>query len=262
MPAPAASVAVLGTGSMATAVATLLAGAGAGITVWGRDPEHVAWVLDDVYDAVPAARMRGVATAREAVGSATVVVPALPWGATLSELLTTLADELPGRTVLDVANPYELTPLGPKLALYVPGGSAAAGTLAVLPEGVGYVHALTHVTAEAVLTGARLGAVLPYVSVPPVHTGAAPDAGPDLAPDAGPGADSGVSRGVEETVALLAASGWDPVRIGGAEAADLVEAGGPWASAVSASLAAASAGRAPTTGLLTRAEAATAGLLP
>lgn len=230
-------VAVLGTGAMATAVATLVAAADTEVLVWGRDPGHVEWVLQDVHDDAPGAQVRAVASLREAVQDADVVVPAVPWGEPLAAVLGAVDDLLPGRVVLDVSNPFDLTPLGPKVAMYVPGGSAGAAAVALLPAGTGYLHTLTHVRADHVVAGARVGAVLPYVSG--VIGGAAANG-------------AGAEPIMERTLGLLAATGWDPLRVGGIAEADLVEADGPWGVAVGA------AG----TGLLTRDEAAAAGVLP
>ncbi|MGO3089631.1 MAG: NAD(P)-binding domain-containing protein [Galactobacter sp.] len=224
------TVAVLGGGTMATAVATLVARGGGHVLVWARNPTQAGWVLEDVSDDVPHAVGHVTGSLREAVAAAHVVVPAVPWGPALTEVLEPVRDLLLGKVVLDVSNPYEMTALGPKLAMAVPGGSAAAVVAAALPPGTAHLHCFTHVRADR-LNRPQPGddVVLPYV----VESEAA-------AADA-----------VRKVLALIAATGWTPVRVGDREQAALIEEGGPWAAARGA------AGQ----GLLTRAEAAGQGLL-
>lgn len=222
---PADGVAVLGSGAMATALSVLLARGGVPLTVHSRSAERAGWLVEDVLETVPGAVVAVAPTARAAVLAHPVLLPALPWGAPLQGALSSLAGQLPGRTVLDVANPYEMTALGPKLAVYVPHGSAGAGTAAALPEGTGHLHAFTHVRADALEAGSCAGAVLPYVS----H--AVPD---------------------DAAAALLSATGWVPQRVGDVGASALIEEAGAWSRVSGA------AGR----GLLSRAEAVAAGLLP
>jgi predicted dinucleotide-binding enzyme len=193
--------ALLGAGAVATELALLWAAAGAHLTVWARNPERLGWLLDDVLEEHPDARLEAAPTALAAVESAGLVVPALPWGEQLTGLLRALAGALPGRTVIDVANAYEMTALGPKLAHYVPGGSAAAATAAALPPDTGHVHAFTHVRSDALSAGAAAGAPLPYVS-------------------------NGLEH--DDAAAALAATGWLPVRVGDIADAAEIEASGSW----------------------------------
>ncbi|WP_394159516.1 NAD(P)-binding domain-containing protein [Galactobacter valiniphilus] len=194
-------VALLGSGEMATQLALLWAAAGVPLTVWARSEERLGWLLEDVLEEHPDARLRAAPSAAAATEAAGVLVPALPWGAALGETLRGLLPLLPGRTVLDISNPYEMTPLGPKLAHYVPGGSAAAAVAELLPAGTGHVHAFTHVRSAALAAGAAAGAPLPYVS-------------------------NAVND--DDAVAALGATGWVPLRVGGIAEASLVEAAGPW----------------------------------
>lgn len=220
-------VAVLGTGAMATALATLFVGAGARVWVWGRDPAHAEWVVQDALEESDGPGTVSTApTMAQAVTHASVVVPAVPWGAPLAAVLADAAACLPGRTVLDVSNPYEMTALGPKLAMSIRGGSAGAQTAALLPVGTAHLHAFTHTRADYLLTGARLGAVLPYVSA--------------QTPDAA-------------LLDLLRATGWVPVSAGGIGDSALIEAGGPWEGR---------RGAATLAGILSPQEARAAGLIP
>lgn len=223
----APGIAVLGTGTVATALAILFVGAGAQVRVWGRDPTHAEWVVQDALEEGGGPGTVATApTMAEALAHASAVVPAVPWGAPLAAVLADAAAWLPGRTVLDVSNPYDMTALGPKLAMSIRAGSAGAQTAALLPPGTAHLHAFTHARADALLDGARLRAALPFVSA--------------QAPDAA-------------VLALLRATGWVPVRVGGIAESALIEAGGPWEGARGA------AGR---PGLLLPAEARAAGLLP
>ena len=217
-------VALLGAGQVANELALLWAAAGVPVTVWGPSPDRVDWLIEDTLEQHPGAPLFRAASAEEAVAGHAVLVPAVPWGDPLNRLLTSLAPFLPGRCVLDVSNPFEMTALGPKQAMYVPFGSAGAGTASVLPDGTGHVHALSQVRADAMGAGARSHALAPYVSNR-VH-------------DAG-------------AVAAVAATGWVPVRVGDVEASALVEAAGPWAlSRGTAGLGALNEAEARATGLL------------
>lgn len=194
-------VALLGSGEMATQLALLWAAAGVPLTVWARSEERLGWLLEDVLEEHPDALVSTAGSAEEATLAAPILVPALPWGTPLAETLTALRPVLTGRTVLDISNPYEMTALGPKLAHYVPGGSAAAAVAELLPAGTGHVHAFTHVRSAALVAGAAAGAPLPYVS-------------------------NAVND--DDAVAALGATGWVPVRVGGIAEAALIEASGPW----------------------------------
>lgn len=222
------NVAVLGTGAVATALTTLFVGAGAHVQVWGRDASHAEWVVEDAAEAHPngPGTVSAALTAQEALTDASVVVPAVPWGHPLAQVLALAAQWLPGRTVLDVSNPFEMTALGPKLAMVIRGGSAGAQTAALLPAGTAHVHAFTHTRADFLLDGARLGAALPYVSA--------------QAPD-------------DALLALLRATGWVPVRVGSVSDSAQIEAGGPWEG---------TRGAARLAGILTPQEAREDGLLP
>lgn len=217
---------------MATALATLVARGGGHACVWARDPGHAEWVVEDVHDDAPDApgQVTTVTSLREAVELSDVVVPALPWGPALGRVLTPVLDALGGKLVVDVCNPYEMTALGPKLAMVVPGGSAAALLAGILPTTAVHLHCFTHVRADQLNTP-RPGdeVMLPYVMA---HGEVAPDT-------------------LKDFLTLVESTGWLSTNLGGMDRAALVEEGGPWA---------ASRGRAGQ-GLLTRAEATTHGLI-
>jgi predicted dinucleotide-binding enzyme len=224
---------VLGGGTMATAVATLVARGGGRVRVWARNRSQAGWVVEDVHDDAPGSpgHVTTVASLREAVEMSHVVVPALPWGPALAQVLEPVLDLLPGKLVVDVSNPYEMTALGPKLAMVVSGGSAAATLTRLLPDATVHLHCFTHVRADK-LNQPRPGdgMVLPYVV----------------------GNEATAPTVVREFLELVAGTGWMPVGLGGLDRAALIEEGGPWAAARGAS------GQ----GLLTRAEATGHGLLP
>jgi predicted dinucleotide-binding enzyme len=197
---------------MATAVAPLVARGGCPRCVWSRNSAQAGWVVEDVHDDAPQAQghVTIAASIREAIETSDVVVPALPWGPALGQVLTPVLDLLPGKVVVDVCNPYEMTALGPKMAMSVPGGSAAAQLTKLLPETTAHLHCFTQVRADR-LNVPQPGddIVLPFVM----------DHG-----DAAPGT-------VHAFLALITTTGWLPHTIGGMEQAAVVEEGGPWAAA-------------------------------
>ncbi|MGO3151588.1 MAG: NAD(P)-binding domain-containing protein [Galactobacter sp.] len=226
------TVAVLGGGTMATAVATLVARGGGRVRVWARNPTQAGWVVEDVVDGAPQSvgQVTAAASLREAVKAAQVVVPAVPWGPALAQVVNPVLDLLDGKVVVDVGNPYEMTALGPKLAMVVPGGSAAALLAEALPAGAAQLHCFTQVRADKLnrpVPGDEI--VLPYVID-----------GEDAAP-----------KVLKPFLDLVEATGWLPTRIGGLDQSALIEEGGPWAAARG------EAGQ----GLLTRPEAMERGLL-
>lgn len=204
---PPPTVALLGGGALASALVPLLVAGSVPVILWTRDAKQATWLAEDAQEAAEEtgveARVSIAASAAEAVAAADVVIPAVPWGAPLREVLVELAPALQGRAVLDVSNPFESTALGPKLAMVVPGGSAAALAASALPATTGHVHALTHVRADRLAEGVGDDAPpLPYVDNGGPHVG--------------------------QAVEVLRAAGFAPLRVGGIDEASLVEAGGPW----------------------------------
>ncbi|MCI0360048.1 MAG: NAD(P)-binding domain-containing protein, partial [Planctomycetaceae bacterium] len=92
-------IAILGTGSVATALGTRWSKAGHGVTFGSRHPESEK-VLELLEECAPGTR---AVTPRESVAGADVILLAVPWPAakgTLAEL-----GDLAGRVLIDCSNP-------------------------------------------------------------------------------------------------------------------------------------------------------------
>jgi NADPH-dependent F420 reductase len=94
-------VAIIGAGNVGKALGTSIARAGHDVTIAARTPQHAQAAAEEI-GAMPAA------TAQAAVTGAEVVILAVPYTASTSELAAEIKDEVAGRAVVDVSNP--LTP--------------------------------------------------------------------------------------------------------------------------------------------------------
>ncbi|TQM44460.1 NADPH-dependent F420 reductase [Pseudonocardia cypriaca] len=119
-----ATIAVIGTGSVGTTLATALARAGHAVTAGSRDPHRRA---ADWSAPVP---LTGMA---DAVAHADVVVNATP-GSESIDLLRPLAPQLAGAVLVDVANAVEQGPDGFATALRYPASSLAEELQLALPD--------------------------------------------------------------------------------------------------------------------------------
>ena len=119
-----ATIAVIGTGSVGTTLATVLARAGHAVTAGSRDPRRRA---ADWSAPVPLTGMADAAT------HADVVVNATP-GHESVDLLRPLAPQLAGAVLVDVANAVEQGPDGFATALRYPGSSLAEELQLALPD--------------------------------------------------------------------------------------------------------------------------------
>lgn len=120
------TIAILGSGHVARALAGKFRAAGHEVVVGSRDPRSSAtagWVASAVR----------VVSLPDAAGSAEVVVNAMPGSASV-QTLTGLAAQLSGKVLLDVANAVEFDPVGFAAALLYPGGSLAEELQRALPE--------------------------------------------------------------------------------------------------------------------------------
>lgn len=119
------TIAVLGSGNVARALAGTLRDAGHQVVVGSRDPHRSAtgWAGSGV----------GVTDLRDAAGSAEVVFNATPGQASV-ELLTGLAAQLSGKVLVDIANATAFDTAGFASALLYPGSSLAEEIQRALPD--------------------------------------------------------------------------------------------------------------------------------
>ena len=119
------AVTILGAGNIGSAVAAIAADAGAQVQVLARDAAKAA-----VHPAVTAGAFGDAITGE-------IVVLALPYPA-LSDVVTTYADQLVGKTVVDATNPLDFSTFD---SLVVPVTSSAAAELAAQLPGAHVVKA-------------------------------------------------------------------------------------------------------------------------
>ncbi|WP_335341355.1 NADPH-dependent F420 reductase [Bifidobacterium olomucense] len=115
------NITIFGAGNIGSAVAGIAVKSGASVQVIDRNPDKAAAAADGVTGA----------KFGEATVSGDIVVLALPFPA-YDEVLATYADQLAGKTVVDVANPIDFTTFD--LALPEGAKSAAEYVAAKLPN--------------------------------------------------------------------------------------------------------------------------------
>ncbi|MEV5675713.1 NAD(P)-binding domain-containing protein [Streptomyces sp. NPDC052179] len=119
------TITLLGSGSVARALAGPLHRAGHNVIVGSRDPHRaaVSWAGSGIQ----------VTGSRDAAGSAEVVINAMPGSASL-DALTGLAPQLTGKVLVDIANATELDSAGFASAPLYPGSSLAEEIQRALPD--------------------------------------------------------------------------------------------------------------------------------
>lgn len=141
------SISILGSGKVATALATKLANTGYGVTIGSRDVAGTAgrWTGPKVSFATPA----------EAAQTALLVVNATP-GDTSLERLSALREELKGKVLVDVSNATERGPNGMPGGLLYPNSSLAEHLQETLPE-TAVVKTLNTMLFTVMVDPSRLG---------------------------------------------------------------------------------------------------------
>jgi predicted dinucleotide-binding enzyme len=134
-----ATISIIGTGNMGTAIARLALAAGSDVQVVARDVAQAA-AVDPAVTAAPF----GDALTGD------VVVLALPYPA-LDDVVTTYGDQLAGKVVVDITNPLDFATFD---ALVVPADSSAAAGLADRLPGAKVVKAFNTSFAATLATGA------------------------------------------------------------------------------------------------------------
>lgn len=195
-----ASLALIGPGRHGTAIARLFASRGIDVTLYHHRPDGAERAAAAVRAVAREARVVVAEDLHEAVNDQDVVALTTLWNAPQRAVIGELADVLPGKVLLDVSNPLDVTASG-----VVPGhpveGSAGMFVAGLLPDGTGHAKAFSNVPTASIASGADLGAVLPYL------------------------ADSSATS--ERIRPLLAATGWKPRLVGNISRSPSIEIGGP-----------------------------------
>ncbi|QAY59624.1 diguanylate cyclase [Microbacterium protaetiae] len=135
-----ASISVIGTGNMGSAIAGIAAKGGAGVQIVARDIAKAQQLAEQVGGTA--------ATFGEAL-SGDVVVLALPYAA-LADVITTYGSLLDGKVVVDVTNPVDFATFD---GLTVPADSSAAAELQAALPGAKVVKAFNTNFAATLATG-------------------------------------------------------------------------------------------------------------
>jgi 8-hydroxy-5-deazaflavin:NADPH oxidoreductase len=188
--------AIIGVGNIGSRVARNLVTGGEQVVLAARDESSADTLAGELGE------LASSATVADAVSSADTVVLAL-WLDTQKELIPQLSQALVGKAVIDPSNP-----IGPDghggFARTLPDDQSAASVVAsVLPAGTHYVKAFGTLGADALGSAANRQperAVLFYAT------------------------DDDTAAAAAET--LIRASGFDPVKVGGIEAAGRIETPG------------------------------------
>ncbi|GAB6940490.1 NADPH-dependent F420 reductase [Isoptericola variabilis] len=133
-----ATISILGTGNMGSAIAGLALAGGNDVQVVARDVTKAAAVDPAV-----------TATAFGEPLTGEIVVLALPYPA-LDDVVATYGDQLAGRTVVDLTNPLDFATFD---ALVVPADSSAAAGLAAKLPGAAVLKAFNTNFAATLVTG-------------------------------------------------------------------------------------------------------------
>ena len=133
-----ATISILGTGNMGSAIAGLALAGGNDVQVLARDVTKAAAVDPAV-----------TATAFGEPLTGEIVVLALPYPA-LDDVVATYGDQLAGRTVVDLTNPLDFATFD---ALVVPADSSAAAGLAAKLPGAAVLKAFNTNFAATLVTG-------------------------------------------------------------------------------------------------------------
>ncbi|EWT02486.1 NADP oxidoreductase [Intrasporangium oryzae NRRL B-24470] len=153
-------IAVLGTGMVGQTIAARVAGLGHDVTIGTRDPEAtLARSGDDgsFADWVAANPTVTLATFAEAAAGADLVVNATSGSATLSVLEAAGADNLAGKTLLDIANPLDFSNGFPPTLFVKDTDSLGEQVQRAFPE-TKVVKSLNTLTAQLMVNPAGLGA--------------------------------------------------------------------------------------------------------
>lgn len=189
--------AIIGTGSIGSRVARLLAQGGERVVLANRDPGKAELLAAELGGHARAA------TTAEAVRAADAVVLAVGFPTALDMVAGELADLLPGKVLVDPTNPIVADGSGGFERVLPDDESAGQAVAARLPAGVALVKAFGTLPAELLESGAHRGpehAVLFYAT------------------------DDRQAAGLAER--LIKAAGYAPVRAGGIDASARIEVGG------------------------------------
>ena len=195
------TITLIGPGRHGTAIASLFASHGVDVTLFHHRPEKAAAAQRAVSAVARDARVEVAPTLKDAVSDQDLIVLSTLWDAPQRAVIGELRDVLPGRILLDVSNPLDVTPQG-IVARHPAEGSAGQFVATLLPAGTGHAKAFSSLATAYITESADEDprAVLPFV------------------------ADSGATA--ERVRAVLSETGWLPWLVGDIGSSADVEIGG------------------------------------
>ncbi|PDS40573.1 NADP oxidoreductase [Rhizobium anhuiense] len=143
------TISIIGSGSMAAAIADRVAKAGHTVEVMGRDPTKAAALADRLASGATTGTYR-------AVPAGDIVILAVPYSSAAA-VVADYGDALDGKVIIDITNPAALDLSG----LFTPHGSSGAQEIANgLPASAQVVKAFNTIFGHVLAKGGRLDAFI------------------------------------------------------------------------------------------------------
>lgn len=148
-----ASITIIGTGRHGTAIGQLFASHGVDVTLNHYRPEKAEQAALAIRRVAKDATVTVVNDVREAVAANDIVFLTTLWDAPQRKVISEVKDLLPGRILVDVSNPLDVTPAGiiPRTPKE---GSAGQFVDTLLPEGTAHAKAFSNLATVAINEGA------------------------------------------------------------------------------------------------------------
>lgn len=148
-----ASITIIGTGRHGTAIAQLFASHGVDVTLNHYRPEKAEAAARVIRGVAKDATVTVEHDVRKAVAANDIVFLTTLWDQPQRKVISEVSDLLPGRTLVDVSNPLDVTPAGiiPRTPKE---GSAGQFVQTLLPEGTAHAKAFSNLATAAINEGA------------------------------------------------------------------------------------------------------------
>lgn len=159
------SVTIIGTGRHGTAIGQLFASHGVDVTLNHYKPAKAHQAAEVIRKSAKGATVTVQDDVRAAVAENNIVFLSTLWDAPQRKVVSEIADLLPGRILVDVSNPLDVTPSGiiPRTPKE---GSAGQFVATLLPEGTAHAKVFSNLATASINAGAdhTPPAVLAYLA--------------------------------------------------------------------------------------------------
>lgn len=148
-----ASITIIGTGRHGTAIAQLFASHGVDVILNHYRPEKAEAAAQVIRGVAKDATVTVEHDVRKAVAANDIVFLTTLWDQPQRKVISEVSDLLPGRILVDVSNPLDVTPAGiiPRTPKE---GSAGQFVQTLLPEGTAHAKAFSNLATAAINEGA------------------------------------------------------------------------------------------------------------